>query len=409
MAKDFVISIPEDKIGQWLPFNVPSSSTGFPCFEVGQLGGSIKCSYSPDGKNAKPLLLNGIVPEGVTLYCMANTPASAILNDFFFRNKIIVLGSGGGGGGVGGGTTYSFSSPLQLTGSDVSISLSSDFKLSSNSLALDLQNNQDFTDLVGLVNSIANSDEQIGQISSTNADVTSNTQLLTTYVQQEKQRTPRNGDVVYTSDNPSYKWIFTDIGWVNLGVSGIGIATNSTLGLVKGSNTITIGSDGSASVEGVVLTSGNQNVDGEKTFNNTLRLNAILNLRSNSACINFEGMTGFDQGYGIRFQGDTLTANSSVDMLRFHKAGNKWNIKAYLNSSNAFDRVEINGPTKITNMLTPTASTHGANKQYVDDASTTTLQDAKDYFDTKLISIPATETPSPSTIPEGSFGIQLRG
>lgn len=132
MAQDFVISIAEDQVGQWLPFNVPSSSTGFPCFEVGQLGGSIKCSYSPDGANAKPLLLNGIVPEGVTLYCMANAPASAILTDFFFRNKII-FSSGGGGGG---GTTYSFAAPLTAAGSVVSLNKSTNFTLTGNELQL---------------------------------------------------------------------------------------------------------------------------------------------------------------------------------------------------------------------------------------------------------------------------------
>lgn len=131
MARDFKIEITEAQIGQWVQFSVPASTTGFPCFSVGQLGGAINISYSPDGENAKPLLLNGIVPQSVTLYCRAFAPATAILTDFFFHNRVLISGGGGGGGG---GTTYTFDNPLTESGGVVSLNLSSNLKLTGNEL-----------------------------------------------------------------------------------------------------------------------------------------------------------------------------------------------------------------------------------------------------------------------------------
>lgn len=74
--------------------------------------------------------------------------------------------------------------------------------------------------------------------------------------------------------------------------------------------------------------------------------------------------------YWLRFQCDQLTNNKNINMLMVHKAGPKAGYKLYL-SGDAFDYMELWGPTLISDCKDPTADAHAANKRYVDNKVTT--------------------------------------
>lgn len=198
--------------------------------------------------------------------CPKDTTCKATYtNSFFFSS-----GGVGGSGGGGGGGSYAFSAPLNESGGNVSLNLANDLQVSGGNLTLDLQNNSDFSSLSSLVQSLTSGVEIIGQIPKPNAEVSVDTNLLTLFVNTEKGRAPRGGDVILTTEansNPAYVWLYTSTGaWAGIGTAGAGIATQATLGLIKGSSTISIASDGTASVNGVALLSGNNTFTGSNTF-----------------------------------------------------------------------------------------------------------------------------------------------
>lgn len=366
MAKDFVINITESQVGQWVAFSVPASSTSFPCFEVGQLGGAIKISYSPDGANAKPLLLNGIVPEGVTLYCMANSPASAVLNDFFFRNKVIV--SKGGGGGGGGGTSYTFSLPLRDNNTNVVLDIENDLQVVGGKLTLDLNNNTDFSQLADLVSSLTSGVEIIGKIPNTNVEVTANTTLITNYVQQEKSRAPRGGDVVLTTEanSPSFVWIFTSNGaWSGLGTTGAGIATNTTVGLIKGSSTLNIASDGTANVQNVLQLTGDYTVQGNITYNNPIYISRRIRFTATDSA--------------------SIAPNSNVRAQLYFEDSS-------IGVDCAYD-LQLNNNTRILQLPAPQTDTEPVRK--ID-------------LDRKITLLPAGTTPTTQNVLQGQIAFVLR-
>lgn len=185
--------------------------------------------------------------------CAENTTAKADYSDCFFD-----AGAEGEGGG-GGGTTYSFSAPLQATGGNVSLNLASDLQVSSVRFPLELTSNSDFIQLAQLVQSLTGGIEWMGKTTYTNAQVSQNHTLLTTYIQTISGRAPKVGDLVLTADTPPYGWIYTNTynpgsgqitgqDWETIGTTAVDIATQSTVGLVKGSDTININIDGSANL-----------------------------------------------------------------------------------------------------------------------------------------------------------------
>lgn len=143
MARSFSIEITQEKVGQWVRFDIPSTSTGIPTWAVNQVVGAISISPSATGENAQPLVSGGTLIAGSTIYARANTPTTAVANDFFFKQRIALMGSGGGGGG-GGTTSYTFSTPLSEAGGNVSLLTRSDLQVSGGSLTLNLNQNTDF-------------------------------------------------------------------------------------------------------------------------------------------------------------------------------------------------------------------------------------------------------------------------
>lgn len=138
----FKIEITQDTVGQWVRFNVPSTSTGIPTWAVNQVVGAISISDSATGEDSQPLVKGGTLIAGSTIYAKANTPTTAVANDFFFNQRIALMGSGGGGGG--GTTSYTFAPPLSESGGRVNLLTRSDLQLSSGSLTLNLTQNTDF-------------------------------------------------------------------------------------------------------------------------------------------------------------------------------------------------------------------------------------------------------------------------
>ena len=185
--------------------------------------------------------------------CDENTTAKADYSDCFFE-----VGAEGEGGG-GGGTTYSFSAPLKVTGGNVVLNLANDLQVSSGNLTLKLTSNSDFIQLSQLVQGLTGGIEWIGKTTETNAQVEANHTLLTTYIQTISGRAPKVGDLVLTADTPPHGWIYTNTydattgqvtgqDWETIGTTAVDIATQTTVGLVKGSDTITINIDGSANL-----------------------------------------------------------------------------------------------------------------------------------------------------------------
>lgn len=204
--------------------------------------------------------------SGLTIWIEVVELAGAPTCQVFYTNAFgqSFFSQGGGSG------NYTFSSPLSATNSNVVLNIANDLQVSGGNLTLDLQNNSDFSSLSSLVQSLTSGVEIIGQIPNSNAEVLANTDLLTLFVDTEKGRAPRGGDVILTTEansNPAYVWLYTSTGaWAGIGTAGAGIATQNTLGLIKGSSTISIASDGTASVNGVALLSGGNTFTGSNTF-----------------------------------------------------------------------------------------------------------------------------------------------
>lgn len=80
----------------------------------------------------------------------------------------------------------------------------------------------------------------IGTIAKTKAEVLADNNLLTQFVQTQESRAPKHGDLVLTSDG--YEFKYEDIGgasgkWKDGGKKTVDKATNTSLGVVKGSET----------------------------------------------------------------------------------------------------------------------------------------------------------------------------
>lgn len=142
----FKIEILESEVGQWKQFNIPATSTGVPTWAVNQVVGAISISDSPTGEDAQPLVNGGTLIAGATIYARANTPTSAVANDFFFKQRLALVGNGGGGGG--GSTTYTFNSPLSESGGMVSLFTKPDLQVNNGSLTLNLNQNNDFRNVL---------------------------------------------------------------------------------------------------------------------------------------------------------------------------------------------------------------------------------------------------------------------
>lgn len=312
----FKIEILESEVGQWKQFNIPATSTGVPTWAVNQVVGAISISDSPTGEDAQPLVNGGTLIAGATIYARANTPTSAVANDFFFKQRLALVGNGGGGGG--GSTTYTFNSPLSESGGAVSFAKSTNF-ITNNANALELApsvstdtfiakengngfgavdiRNQDgyfsisedggtaanllavlgFVDstttfrirnitggyitfnhliqyegtyspaddkdlvplatlnqvkqeLLNIIQSLPAGIQWIGEISNTSTEVKAQPQLLTDFVQAQRQRAPQDGDLVRTSD--SFGFIYSSSNWVDFGQISISIATTTSAGLM---------------------------------------------------------------------------------------------------------------------------------------------------------------------------------
>lgn len=186
----------------------------------------------------------------------------------------------------GGSGTYTFASPLANNNGNISLNLASDLALSGSDLTLSLLNNSDFIALSQLVQSLTGGVSIVGKTTNTNAEVTANKQLLTDYVNSIRPNGVRVGDTVFTADQPPYVWTYTNVynqqgaitgqEWIGLGTIGAGIATQNTLGLVMGSNTISVATSGALSVQNVLQLTGDYTVQGNITFDQPLVLGRIL-------------------------------------------------------------------------------------------------------------------------------------
>lgn len=182
---------------------------------------------------------------------LANAPTCNVFYSNTFGINLSVTGGGGG--------SYTFTAPLSEVGGSVGLSLASDLQVLNDNLTLSLTNNTDFIQLAQIVQSLTGGIEWMGKTTDTNAQVEANHTLLTTYIQTISGRAPKIGDLVLTADTPPYGWIYTNTydptsgqvtgqDWETIGTTAVSIATQNTVGLVKGSNTIQIGVDGSANL-----------------------------------------------------------------------------------------------------------------------------------------------------------------
>ena len=106
-----------------------------------------------------------------------------------------------------------------------------------------------------------------------------------------------------------------------------------------------------------VKLTGNQTIAGEKTFSGFSHFNNFVD-------VNVTPSTTYP--FMLRFIGDKLSNNTSVDLIRFHKYDGACGYKVYVNGVGGFSYAELWGLTLISNMKDPTADSHGANKRYVD-------------------------------------------
>lgn len=203
---------------------------------------------------------NGIIPVSlgasggsawVECVELAGAPTCNVLYSNVFGINLSVSGGGGG--------SYVFTAPLEEVSGSVGLNLASDLQVSNGNLTLNLTSNSDFIQLSQLVQSLTGGIEWMGKTTDTNAQVDANHTLLTTYIQTISGRAPKIGDLVLTADTPPYGWIYTNTydpssgqvtgqDWETIGTTAVSIATQTTVGLVKGSNTITINIDGSANL-----------------------------------------------------------------------------------------------------------------------------------------------------------------
>lgn len=202
---------------------------------------------------------NGIIPvsvdangENVWVECveLAGAPTCNVLYSNVFGINLSVSGGGG---------SYTFTAPLSEAGGSVGLNLAGDLQVLNDNLTLKLTSNSDFIKLSQLVQSLTGGIEWMGKTTDTNAQVEANHTLLTDYIQTLSGRAPKIGDLVLTADTPPYGWIYTNTydpasgqitgqDWETIGTTAVSIATQSTVGLVKGSSTINIGIDGSANL-----------------------------------------------------------------------------------------------------------------------------------------------------------------
>lgn len=185
--------------------------------------------------------------------CDENTTAVADYSDCFFVEGVLR------GGGSTAGLNLTFNAPLNLSSGNVTLDLANDLQVLNGNLTLKLTSNSDFLQLSQLVQSLSGGIEWMGKSQNTNAQVSQDHTLLTTYIQTISGRAPKVGDLVLTADTPPYGWIYTNTydahtgqvtgqDWETIGTTAVNIATQNTVGLVKGSDTININIDGSANL-----------------------------------------------------------------------------------------------------------------------------------------------------------------
>lgn len=136
-------------------------------------------------------------------------------------------------------------------------------------------------------------------------------------------------------------------------------------------------------LSGVVKTSGDQTIDGTKTFNNPIQFPNRIAIDTTSdnitvAHINaqpqkfmkfdFEQTTGGFQNFGW-LQMNTKYLNNpwkEIFSIGFKNQDNTNNQGVWMNCSN--NKFSFGNPTKVSNVATPTNDNDAANKQYVDNA-----------------------------------------
>jgi hypothetical protein len=94
----------------------------------------------------------------------------------------------------------------------------------------------------------------LGRVPYTNAEVTADPSLLPQWLQDNNPSyyPPQNGYTLIDSDN--HDWVYNGAEWVDVDYSGVGTATNSSLGVVMGSEEnlkASVGVDGTLTVNGL--------------------------------------------------------------------------------------------------------------------------------------------------------------
>lgn len=374
--------------------------------------------FAKDNQGTDEFILprEGITKTGdnqLTIYARSSQKTAQIIitDTFFFR----LAGNAGGGGGV----TYDFVAPFINNNNTISLLTANDLKVENNALTLDLLSNPIILNMLEQITALRGSIFIAGNIGLPNSEVEQNTELLTEYIQNTQARAPRVGDAVFTNDTPAGVWMWgereQDGGiielWIFTGFIGSGIATLEKVGLVKGGNNdgeLNIAEDGTASVRGAVLISGNQTIGGNKEFTGGLTF-----YRANDFALPSSGID-----FAIRFQCDQIGANRNFDLLRIHKAGSKWALRIKTNNSNAFEACEISGLTRFLSELQvsnlkvtgnniiqytgtiPTASENGHVASYG--------QLNNEFVKYQGLILPQGTTPTPENIPAGQFKFVIR-
>lgn len=255
------IEIPSSKSGTYESLTLPTAGTWFIKPRCQQYRITASLSEGADSRIAQVGSGIGVeVTQGdapLTIYlqadCDENTTAVADYSDCFFVEGVLR------GGGSTAGLNLTFNAPLNLNGGNVTLDLASDLQVLNGNLTLKLTSNQDFIRLAQLAQSAVGGIVWMGKVPNTNAEVEANPSLLTNYIQTITGEAPKVGNLLLTSDTPPYGWIYTNTYdsqtgqitgqvWDTIGTTAVSIATQDTVGLVKGSNTIQIGVDGSANL-----------------------------------------------------------------------------------------------------------------------------------------------------------------